>query len=98
MKLLIKRIKKINENEIFDFKSEKKPLCMMIYHLNYSYPNQCSCDGYLLSIDINKFLSICESGEFSTMEQILKEYTIAKIKIKYSANPNDFKIVTSEVD
>jgi tetratricopeptide (TPR) repeat protein len=91
-------LEKITGNEIFDFKSEKNPLCMMIYHVNYSYPNQCTCDAYLLSIGVDKFLSVCELGEFSTMEPIMKQYTIGKIHINYSANPNDFKIVTGEVD
>ncbi len=79
-------LKKMTGVEEFDFKWDEKPKSMMIYELNYAYPEYSIAYGMLLSISIDLWEHLLNSGEFSTMEQYLKRYVIGSITIEYGGN------------
>ncbi|MFA6377627.1 MAG: hypothetical protein WCW63_03270 [Acholeplasmataceae bacterium] len=64
---------------------------MMIYELNYSPSGQSSAKGMLLSVSIDLWKHLLESGEFNTMEQYLKKYVIGSISVEYE-NSSPIKV------
>lgn len=73
-------------NETFEFDGDQKPKSMLIYDLIYKYPRLCSAHGWLLSVDIDTFENMCDSGKFNTMEPILKATIIGTIGIDLGGN------------
>ncbi len=78
--------KHLTGTETFEFDATQKPKSVLFYDLKYNYPRHSYAHGWLLSIDIDTLSDICNSGEVSTMEPILKTYIVGAIHIEYGGN------------
>ena len=85
-------LRKITGEEEFDFRWDKKPKAMMIYELNYSPSNLSFAKGMLLSVSIDLWEHLLESGEFNSMEDYLKKYVIGSISIEYDGQNSPIQV------
>jgi hypothetical protein len=76
-------MRNLTGNETFEFDGDQRPSAMMIYYLEYNYPEITSASAELLSTDIDTFIAACESGKHPTIEDALKEYGVGHIQIEY---------------
>lgn len=84
--------KNLTGEEEFDFAWDEKPKSMMFYKLKYDYPEYSIAHGMLLSISIDLWEHLLNSGKFSTMEQYLKKYVIGSITIEYGGTIPSIRI------
>lgn len=89
--------KHLTGNEIFEFNGDKTPKAFLIHSLKYNYPRHSFAHGWLLSVDVDTFLNMCNSGGHSTMEPILKSTIIGSIQIEYGGDLPNTKIIANKV-
>lgn len=75
--------KHLTGKESFSLPGSEKPKSMMIYSLKYNYPGHSFAYGYLLSVDINQFRSVCSSHLYATVDGIIKKYAIGRIELVF---------------
>ncbi len=90
-------MKHLTGNETFEFSGDKRPLCMMIYDLKYSYPNHSYAHGWLLSISLDELIEISNLGAYPTMESIIKKYILGTIGIEFGGNFAEPNIYTKAI-
>lgn len=84
-------------SEEFAFEGDTKPSSILLYDLKYNYPGHCIAHGFLLSIDVDTFLTICDSDKYTTMEPILKRYLIGRINIRFGGDLKDVLITAGNL-
>jgi hypothetical protein len=80
----MKKMLEIDPELAVDFKGDQEPESILIHSLKYAYPKHSSADGILLSIEVDPFLKLCRSGQYTTMESLIKKYGIGSIHIEYA--------------
>lgn len=85
-------------NEEFEYESDKKPLSMLLYEINYKHPALSTARAYLLGIDIDTFEDICNSDQYETMDPILKKYVIGIIRIEIGGDLSSPRVYGKEFD
>lgn len=85
-------------DETFDFDGNQAPRALMIDHLKYAYPRLSSAHGFLLSIDIDTFQSLCNSNQFTTMKPILDATIIGTLGIDFGGDLIAPKLYATEYD
>ncbi len=71
------------------FNGTIKPKSMLLHSLKYNLPRHSFAHGYLLSINVDKFMEIGESGVHKSMGDLLQIYVIGSIEIEYGGNISD---------
>lgn len=89
---------RLTGNETFEFDGDQKPKSFEIYTLKYNYPRHSFAHAWLLSIDIDSYLNVCNSGLYNTMEPIYKKYVIGRIEIEYGGNLTNTVISVRKVN
>ncbi len=89
--------KHLKGNEIFEFNGDKTPKAFLIHSLKYNYPRHSFATGWLLSVNIDTFLDMCNSGRHQTMEPILKSTVIGSIQIEYGGDLPSTSIKANKV-
>ena len=92
-----KFMRHLSGNETFEFNGDTIPLSVMIFEINYQYPDYSYAYGLMLSIDIDTFYSLCNNLLDENMEPMLKNYGVGKIKIEFGGNLDDVKITANSL-
>ncbi len=82
----------LTPSDTFDFNGDKIPKSMLLHTLKFNLPRHSFAHGYLLSIDVDRFIQICETGVYKSMGEILQIYVIGAIEIEYGGEMSDTKI------
>jgi hypothetical protein len=90
-------LRHLTGHETFEFYGLTKPKSMFLYDLNYKYPRLTSAHGYLLSIDIDTFESICESNPSSTLSDVFNNYLVGEIHIDLGGNLSSPSIYSEKI-
>ncbi len=89
--------KHLTGSESFEFDSDQRPKAFLIHSLKYNYPRHSFAHGWLLSVDIDSFLNMCNSGKYPTMDPILKSTVIGSIGIEYGGNLTSTSIIAAKL-
>jgi hypothetical protein len=89
--------KQLTGSESFEFDGNVKPKSYLINSLKYNYPRASFAYGLLLSVNIDTFIDMCNSGRHQTMEPILKTTVIGSILIEYGGNITSTRITANNL-
>jgi hypothetical protein len=77
-------------NETLDYTGNTTPKSILIYSLDYNYPAYSSARGILLSISIDRFMSICQTA--TDMKQVIDPHSLGQVRFEFGGNLNDTKL------
>jgi hypothetical protein len=71
--------------EEFDWAGSQKPRCMMVFRVEYQYPERCVAHALLFPMDIDAFLAMCASAN-GAMGDVINAHAIGSIRIEYGGS------------
>lgn len=83
-RLFMEKLLELDPEPAVEFEGDQEPKSILIISLKYAYPKHSFAHGMLLSIEVNPFLELCRSGQYATMEPLIKKYRIGSIYIEYA--------------
>ena len=69
-------------NELVDWTGSVMPQCMMVFRVEYAYPQRCVAHALLFSMDVDALVAVCESAS-GDMGDVINEHAIGSIRVEY---------------
>lgn len=70
----------------FNFDGEIRPKGLVFYSLKYAFPKHCFGHAYLLSTDIDTFVTACSAKGLPDASDVFKKYVVGHVEIEFGAN------------
>lgn len=82
--------------EQFEFTGSDFPRALLLYEMNYAYPQHSYARGYLLSTSLDRFHR--EARQYETMQPVMSRYVIGWLKIEIGGHLTSANVTAGPLD
>jgi hypothetical protein len=82
-------------NETFEWAGAKSPRCLMIFQVEYAYPERCVAHAVLFAMSVDALVAVCESAS-GDMGDVIDGYAIGSLRIEYGGGLPSVAIQATE--
>lgn len=82
-------------SEDFEWTGAQRPRCMMVFRLEYAYPQRCAALALLFPMSVDALVTICESAS-GDMGDVIQRHAIGIVRVAYGGAETGVTIEATE--